>query len=320
MIQKIKINSNTIHPLQTTEWANFRKEWGNEVEKINKNLITFSKIPYTKYTIGTILKGSDICKLNLDLIRKTGKKFKAIFIKFEPNVLYDKNLAGKYKKMGLVEGKTLFTPTTFVIDLTKSETDLLKNFSGKTRYNIRLAQRKGVIVVEDSSTKAFEKYLKLTFETAKRQGFYAHTQKYHKLMWKHLHLQSTAKKSQPIAHLLTAKYKNKIITTWILFSYNKVLYYPYGASSEKYKNVMANNLMMWEAIKFGKKLGCNMFDLWGREEGKGFTRFKEGYNPEIIECIGSWDLIIDKKLYHIYQMLDKWRWMVLHLKRKFFAS
>ena len=294
-----------VHPLQTKEWGEFRKEWGNEVVFKNDNLIIFSKIPHTSLKIGTLIKGSKPSKKDIDELHDLGKKENAIFIKLEPNVKYNQKLENDLKNWGLVKGKTLFTPTTFWIDLTPSEEDLLKSFSSKTRYNIRLALKHGVKVQIDNSDKAFEKYLELTFETAKRQSFYAHTQKYHKLMWKHL--------KDKIAHLLIAEYKNEIISAWILFANDGFLYYPYGASTDKYKEVMANNLMMWEAIKFGKKLGLSTFDLWGREEGKGFTKFKEGYNPEVIEFIGSWDLIINKPLYYLYKIAEKIRWFILRL-------
>ena len=125
-------------------------------------------------------------------------------------------------------------------------------------------------------------------------------------MWKHL--------KEKIAHLLVAEYKNEIISAWVLFTHDGFLYYPYGASTDKHKEVMANNLMMWEAIKFGKKLGLSTFDLWGREVGKGFTKFKEGYNPKIVTFIGSWDLIINKQLYTLYTFLDKIRWFLLRFK------
>jgi len=119
-----------------------------------------------------------------------------------------------------------------------------------------------------------------------------------------------------IAHLLTATYKGEIITTWILFAWKDFLYYPYGASTEEHKNVMANNLMMWGAIKFGKKLGLSTFDLWGREEGKGFTKFKEGYNPKVIEFLGTWDLIINKPMYTVYKLGEKVRWPALKFAAK----
>jgi lipid II:glycine glycyltransferase (peptidoglycan interpeptide bridge formation enzyme) len=295
-----------IHPLQTKEWAEFRKEWGNEILATDFGIITLHKIPFTKFKIGIFEKGPKPTKEMINQLKEFGKEKDVVFIKLEPNVEKDDSTIELLSKSGLIRGKTLFTPTTFWIDLTKSEEELLASFSSKTRYNIRLAQKHGVSVRIDNSDKAFEKYLELTEETNKRQGFYSHTPRYHRLMWKHLR--------GNIANLLTATYKNEIITTWILFSHDGFLYYPYGASTDKYKEVMANNLMMWEAIKFGKKHGLTTFDLWGREEGKGFTKFKEGYNPKVIEFVGSWDLVINKPMYYLYRMAEKIRWWILRLR------
>lgn len=295
-----------IHPLQTKEWGGFRQEWGNEVFFVQDTLVIFSKIPHTGFRIGTVLKGKLPSKGLIQNLKNLGKRHNAIFIKFEPNVLYNEKLIEKYKRLGMVMGKTLFTPTTFWIDLTPTEENLLKSFSSKTRYNIKLAQKRGVIVKIDNTDKAFEKYIELTFETAKRQNFYAHTEIYHRLMWKHL--------KGKIAHLLTATYNNEIISTWILFAHDGFLYYPYGASTDKYKDVMANNLMMFSAIKFGKSKNLRTFDLWGREPGKGFTKFKEGYNPKVVEFLGSWDLVINKPIYYLYRVAEKVRWFLLRLR------
>lgn len=303
------------HPLQTKEWGEFRKAWGNEIIQTKFGLITVHKLPLTNYKLGIFEKGPMPTKEMLQDLKQVAKENALIFIKLEPNYVIkkgdiscadEKKVIKLLKNHGAIRGRRLFTPTTFVIDLQKSEEELLKSFSSKTRYNIRLAQRKGVVVKEETSDKVFEKYLKLTFDTAKRQGFYAHTKKYHQLMWKNL--------KGKIAHLLVATYKGEVLTTWILFAHDKTLYYPYGASSDKHREVMANNLMMWEAIKLGKKLGCTSFDLWGREEGKGFTKFKEGYNPKVVEFIGSWDLIINKPLYYLYRFAENLRWAFLHLK------
>jgi lipid II:glycine glycyltransferase (peptidoglycan interpeptide bridge formation enzyme) len=316
---KDAFNKVSVHPLQSWEWGEFRKHWGNKIVRlvelrnetvVNAVQIIFSKIPHTNFTVGTIIKGPRLTEEIINKVSEIAKEKNAIFIKFEPNLETDEKQTELLVKSGCVKGKRLFTPTTFVIDLNKTEDDILKSFSSKTRYNIRLAQKYGVTVKEDSSDKGFEKYLTLTKETVERQGFYAHTRKYHQLMWENLR-----EGSSPIAHLLTATYQKEIITTWILFSWNGYLYYPYGASTEKYKNVMANNLMMWEAIKFGKRLGLTTFDLWGREEGKGFTKFKEGYNPKVVEFIGTWDLPTSN-LYNVYKILDGLRWTVLRLRSK----
>jgi lipid II:glycine glycyltransferase (peptidoglycan interpeptide bridge formation enzyme) len=309
----INLDKIAAHPLQTSAWAKFRREWGNEVLETKYGILTLHKLPFTDFKIAMFEKGPTPTKMMLGDLKKIGKENNLIFIKLEPNCVKSDQLVKLVQSEGTIAGRRLFTPTTFWIDLTPSEEDLMKSFSGKTRYNIRLAERKGVKVIGDNSDKAFDRYLELTRETINRQGFFAHTEKYHRLMWEIL-------RKAGIAHLMTATYQNEIITTWILFVWKKFLYYPYGASTEKHKEVMANNLIMWESIKFGKKLGLTTFDLWGREEGKGFTKFKEGYNPEVVEFLGTWDLIINKPLYTIYQLAEKIRWPTLKLAAKFGLS
>lgn len=297
------------HPLQTSAWAEFRRAWGNEIIETEYGIITSHKLPGMASKIGVFEKGPIPTQVMLKDLKKIGKENNFIFIKLEPNIPKSPQLTQLFLSASAVQGRRLFTLTTFQLDLTPSEEDLLKSFSSKTRYNIRLAEKKGVKVAEDNSDIAFNRYLELTRETVERQGFFAHTEKYHRLMF------SILRKAN-IAHLMTATYQGEIITTWILFVWKDFLYYPYGASTEEHKEVMANNLMTWEAIKFGKKLGLTTFDLWGREEGKGFTKFKEGYNPKVIEFLGTWDLIINKPMYVLYKIGEKIRWPVLKLAAK----
>jgi lipid II:glycine glycyltransferase (peptidoglycan interpeptide bridge formation enzyme) len=310
-----KYNKVASHPLQTWEWGEFRKKWGNEIIRTNYGQLTLHKLPLVPLKIGMFIKGPTPTKKFLDDLKKLSRREKLIFIKLEPNVSKNEKSIKLLKQNGAVPGKTLFTPTSFWIDLEKNEEDLMKSFQSKTRYNIRLAQRKGVEVREDNSDKAFEKYIKLTKKTVERQGFYAHSEKYHRLMWKALHTDMVQGGEKPIARLLAAHYKGEIITTWIVFVWKDFLYYPYGASANKHKNVMANNLIMWEAIKYGKKLDLKTFDLWGREPGKGFTRFKEGYNPKVIEFLGTWDLITSP-FYYLYRAAEMLRWTLLRFRAK----
>jgi lipid II:glycine glycyltransferase (peptidoglycan interpeptide bridge formation enzyme) len=297
------------HPLQSKQWASFREKWGNEVVQTPYGNITLHKLPFVNFKIGNFSKGPKPTKEMIDWLKTYSQQNNIFFIKFEPNVQKTKKLTAELKKWGLIPGKTLFTPTTFWIDITPSEEDLLKSFSQKTRYNIKVAQKHGVTINEETNETGFKEFLKLHFETTERQGFYSHTQKYHKLLWEEL-------KQSDIPHILLAKYKGEVITAWLLFAYDNFLYYPYGGSSDKYKNVMANNLMMWEAIKLGKKHNLTTFDLWGREEGKGFTKFKEGYNPKVIEFIGTWDLVVNKPIYWLYRVAEILRWKILRLKAK----
>jgi lipid II:glycine glycyltransferase (peptidoglycan interpeptide bridge formation enzyme) len=315
-MEKTLLDQVATHPLQTKAWAEFRKKWGNEILYTKYGLITLHKLPLTNYKIGMFIKGPKPTQAMLNELKKLAQEKALIFIKLEPNFAKATLGAAQFnktlellKKNGCVPGKTLFTPTTFWIDLTKPEDELLKSFSSKTRYNIRLAQKKGVEVIEDNSPEAFKTYLKLMAQTVKRQSFYAHNKRYHQLMWEVL-------RRAGIAHLLVAKYHNKIITTWIIFVWKKFLYYPYGASSTEHKNLMANNLMMWETIRFGKNQILKTFDLWGREPGKGFTRFKEGYNPEVVEFLGTWDLVINQPFYWFYRLSESLRWPFLRAKSR----
>jgi lipid II:glycine glycyltransferase (peptidoglycan interpeptide bridge formation enzyme) len=339
--EKQAFNKATIHPLQSWEWGEFRAKHGNTVKRyaqykegklVSPFQLVYSHIPYTPFTIGTVIRSVAPTKEFLEFIKTEAKRINAIFVKFEPYVAtqilnskseilnkYPKTksqITNTFKTAGAVSGKTFFTPTSFWIDLTKSEEELLASFHPKTRYNIRLAQKKGVTVVEDNSDEAFEEYIKLFFETTKRQNYFMHTEMYHRMMWDVLHKLPVSKGLPPVARLMTAKYENEVVVAWIVFVWKDKLYYPYGGSTDKFKNVMAPNLMMWETILYGKKLGLSTFDLWGREEGKGFTKFKEGYNPEVVEFIGTRDLPTSP-LYLPYTIAEKVRWWFLRIKGKF---
>lgn len=331
--QKSTFNKRAVHPLQTWEWGEFRKETGNEIVrlqvksgKVTDSLqVVITKIPRTGLGIGTVLRGPMPTKEIVSELLKVAEEKNLVFIKLEPDYVIKKNkiacadetkVIEILKSVGGVPGKTLFTPTSFWIDLTKDEEELMKGFKSKTRYNVRYAKRKGVKVSEDNSDKAFEKYLELTRETVERQGFYAHSEKYHRLMWKHLHTLPTTHNSQPIARLLVAKYKGEVLVTWVVFVWKNFLYYPYGASSTKHQNRQPSSLMMWEAIRYGKKLGLKTFDLWGREPGEGFTRFKKGFNPQVVEFLGTWDLKTSP-LYWPYRAAESLRWAFLKTKSKF---
>ena len=124
------------------------------------------------------------------------------------------------------------------------------------------------------------------------------------------------------AHLLKATFNGETLVTWILFVLGDTLYYPYGASSTNHREVMPSNLMMFEAIRFGKKLGLKQFDMWGAmglnpdksDPWYGFHRFKQGYGPLHTEYVGSYDFVIKNNWYQVYKVLNKIRWVILKFK------
>lgn len=328
---KKNFNEAARHPLQSWQWGEFRKQTGVEILRLiqltdskTKEVyqITWHKIPKINRFIGYCPKSAIPDEEALEAIKKVAEKKRAIIVKFEPNEkASDKELERIEKlkqKFGLVKGKPLFTKYSFQLDISQSEEDLLKEMHQKTRYNLRLAEKKGVKIVEDNSEQGFEEYWKLMEETTKRQRFFAHGKTYHHKMWQTMIHSGKG-------HLFKALYQGETLTTWVVFELNGVLYYPYGASSNKFREVMASNLMMWEVIKFGKKQGAKLFDLWGSlgpnpdptDPWYGFHRFKQGYGAELIEFVGSYDLIINKTEYQLYMLADKFRWTLLKFIAKF---
>jgi len=322
-----------VHPLQSWLWGEARKKMGIEVLRLGeyqqnklKNVfqLTFHRIPLTNYKIGYLPRSVFPSNTVLEFLDDYGKKNKVIFIKIEPYVEksqfsisnFQTNFNFPKTNFQFLKSKhPLFPDWTQIIDLTKSEEELLKNMHPKTRYNIRLAQKKGVVVKEMSDNKGFEIFSKLYFKTCQRQKYFGHTKKYHEIIWNSL--------KKNIAHILVAFYKDIPLAAYELFYFNNRFYYPYGGSSDDYRNLMATNLIMWQAVKFGKKIGAKKFDMWGslppnynsKNPWAGFTRFKKGYGGSFVRMTGSFDLLIKPRYYTIYNLFYLIRQFYLKLKK-----
>lgn len=293
------------HPLQSPAWGQFRRAMGIDVAQLKEWQLTFHRIPHTSWTIGYFPKGPIPTKQMTDDLITLGKEKKAIFIQLEPDATSGSLSLKK-------SHHPLFTKYTFILDLTKSEENLMERMHSKTRYNIRVAQKHRVSVQEDNSPEAFTAYLHLSEETIKRQRFFAHNRTYHQTMWNILY-------KAGIAHLFTATHQDQILAAWIVFVWGDTIYYPYGASSREHREVMAPNLLLWEIARWAKTKKIKYFDLWGaigpnpdpKDPWYGFHRFKEGFGPHLVEFVGSYDLIINPLLYRIYTIADTIRWTIL---------
>lgn len=321
------------HPLQSKAWGDFRETTGVEVirlvgfdDKQMKSQLQLTVHPVPKFgvNIGYFPKGQWPDEIQLHTLRELGKQQKMVFIKLEPDISsppLEQDRLDELRQVlissGCQLGRAMFTPYSFLVDLKLSETELMKRMKSKTRYNIRVAQKHEVKVLEDSSDAGFEEYLHLLELTTKRQQFYAHDKDYQQNMWKYM-------SQAGIAKILKATYQDQTVAAWILFLYKNTLYYPYGASSRDHREVMASNLLMWEAMRFGKANGCGSFDMWGslgphpdqHDPWYGFHRFKEGYGGELAHFVGSYDLVIDPPKYKIYRQMDNLRWKWLRLRAK----
>ncbi len=298
----------TDHPLQSKEWEKAREKMGIETKRLNGFLLTLHKIPFTKFKVGYLPRSPMPNKQTLKKFYEFGGKNNIIFIKIEPySPLAKRNL--------IKSPHPLFPSWTQILDLNKSEDELLKNMHPKTRYNIRLAEKKGVVIKEESNDKGFEIFSRLYFETTKRQKYFGHDEKYHKIVWDNL--------KNKIAHILIAYYQNIPLAAYELWYWDGIIYYVYGGTSEQHRNLMASNLLMWESIKLGKKLGAKKFDMWGSlppdydqsHAWSGFTRFKSGYGTKFVEMVGSYDLVINPFLYKLYNLLYSLRETYLRFKR-----
>lgn len=311
------------HPIQSWAWGSFRQKMGVSLTRfiINNEFagqVFFYKVPHLSLTIGHCPKINFINPPLLDYLLLLNQEKKAIFTKIEPQIISSPKAVNQLSALKKIRpSREIFSRYTMIIDLTQTEEELLAGFTPKTRYNLRLAQKKGVKVRENNSNSAFEIYWQLTKQTTARQGFYAHNKEYHQKMWQTM-------SQAGLAHLFQAEYQQKIIASWILFKFKNTLYYPYGASSREYRNIAASNLLMWEAIRFGKNTNCHSFDLWGTsgpnpkesDSWYGFHRFKSGYNPKIVKLIGAYDLVTSPNFYRLYRSADRARQWWLKLKTK----
>lgn len=312
--QKNEYNQTVNHVIQSWEWGEFRKSLGLpllrygifEQDKLKTAFqLTLHKIPMLKKYVGYLPKGPLPDKDLAEALEKIGQENNCVFIKVEPNIPAE---TAPYSIHPSFQSspKPLFTKYNFVLDLQLSEEELLKNMHPKTRYNLRLAQKKGVKVEIRDDDKAFEIYLKLYFETTQRQSYHGHNRAYHKKAWE------TMKKSK-MAQIAIGFYNKKPLSAWMLYNFKDTLYYPYGGSSNEHREVMANNLVAWEAIQLGKKMGLKSFDMWGalgpnpdpKDPWFGFHRFKQGYGGKLVEYIGTYDLVFNDPLYWAFESIDK---------------
>lgn len=323
-----EINSVAPHPLQSWQWEQARQAMGTQVVRFgeyeddvltNVFLMTVHPLPKVPYRIGYIPRSGIPSGEALKEIAEYAKKNHLLFVKFEPCTVRsahsERAIANLQNHLHFQRSShQLFPDWTMTLDISASEEELMAHMKPKTRYNVRLAQKKGVTVQDMSNEEGYAIFEKLYFDTTARQKYHGHNKDYHRTVWKYM--------KQGIAKIIVAFYDGKPLAAYELFLFHNVLYYPYGGSSTEEKKVMAPNLIMWEAIRIGKNAGATIFDMWGAtnpdfletDPYAGFTRFKEGYNAQFTEMIGSYDLVLNPLAYNLYSIVYKLRSKYLELR------
>ena len=304
--------------LQSYEWGEFKSKLGwdhfivaveeGSVIKAGMSILS-RKLPVVKKNFfyaprGPIVPMNDPGAMNalIDGVCVEAALRNAIALKIDPEI--DENDAtaiNVLKNKGFTRKQKQVQPrTTYFLDLTKSLDELLKSFEEKTRYNIRLAEKKGVKVREDSTQAGIETFYKIYRETSKRDVFLIHPKSYYMKLKECLI-------DRGMANVFIAEYNNVPVASLFAFRFGDRIWYMYGASINDYRNVMPNHALHWHLIKWAKEKGLKIYDLWGVPSSPsekhplfGVYRFKKGFNGAVRSWIGAYDLPFEPISYTLF--------------------
>ena len=245
-------------------------------------------------------------------IKELGKKYNAFVLRIEPDIKKDDQEFRKiveeigYKiKDDAKDFKDEIQPRfVFRLDIKgKTEDEVLAGCHQKTRYNIRLAKRKGV-VVKEGTREDLKDFHKIMIETGSRDGFIIRSLDYFEKMYDEL--------APKHMKLLMAYYEDKPISGIIPIMYGNKTWYLYGASSNQHRNLMPNYLLQWEMIRQAIQNKCDIYDFRGvsgvvdeTHPQYGLYRFKKGFGAEFTEFIGEVYWPFKPLTYKLYKIAEK---------------
>ena len=210
-------------------------------------------------------------------------------------------------------------PDTTLVDLTASEDEIMARMHQKWRYNIRLSERKGVVIHkylgnDEKLSEKIDVFYKLTKETNARDGNSSHAKAYYfDLIKRSAELRSQGLDVPEVSLYIAEHEGDEIASIMTLFSHDEAIYL-YGASSNNKRNLMPNHLLQWTAMKDAKAYGSKVYDMYGMPpEGKdenhpmhGLYMFKANFGGKNVHRTGSWDLPL-KAVYGCYSSAEKIR-------------
>ncbi|MCC6498965.1 MAG: peptidoglycan bridge formation glycyltransferase FemA/FemB family protein [Anaerolineales bacterium] len=308
------------HLLQTGEWGELKSAFGWKPVRIVAGAhgaqILFRKMPLG-ITVGYIPKGpvfepldSGINDLLWDEIDVECKKYKAIFCKLETDTWGNEDwILGASKVQWIKSKHNIQPPRTLIVEIKNTEEEILARMKQKTRYNIRLAEKKGVTVRPWDDIESFHKMMLIT---GGRDGFGVHSLEYYRRAYELFH-------PKGMCEILVAEFEGKPLAALFVACNGNRAYYLYGASTDEERNRMPTYLLQWEAMKWAKSRGCDEYDLWGvpdedeatlesnfesRHDGLwGVYRFKRGFGGELKRAAQALDRVYNPLLYWAYLKL-----------------
>jgi len=188
---------------------------------------------------------------------------------------------------------------TLTIDLTQSEELLLSAMKSKWRYNIKLAEKKGVTIRFGSSPDEAKVFWSLVEKTTDRQGFASYDLGYFQTMLSALH-------TGHHAAVAIAEVQGKPVAALLLGYFGQTAYYLHGASDYQQRALMAPHLLQWSAMQDAKAKGYKTYDFWGvsEQEWPGVTRFKQGFAPDkpFTDYVGTYEMSVKRLAYMLYRL------------------
>lgn len=309
------------HLLQTGEWGELKSAFGWEAMRFLASdegagaQVLFRKLPLG-LTIAYLPKGP-VGRLPVrawEQIDRLCRRRNAVLLKMEPDS-WEGNLPHSSVRRQAhqdLDGPGGFhlsahnfqPPRTLVVDLEGSEEEILARMKQKTRYNIRLAQRRGVQVRAWNDLEAFHRML---LATGMRDGFGVHSLEYYRRAYALF---------QPVgaAELLLAEREGQPLAALMVFARGQRSWYVYGASSDEGRQHMPTYLLQWEAMRWARGRGASEYDLWGvpdtdedqleggfarRGDGLwGVYRFKRGFGGHLVRAAQALDRVY-KPFWHL---------------------
>jgi lipid II:glycine glycyltransferase (peptidoglycan interpeptide bridge formation enzyme) len=303
------------HLLQMGEWGELKKDFGwNPVRFILDGevgaQILFRRLPLG-LTLGYMPKpvdggqwtvDSDKFWHEVDLICKQNR---AVFLKVEPDI-WDDESPDTWHVTLRTSPHNIQPPRTVIVSIKEDEEQILARMKPKCRYNIRLAEKKGVTVRVWDDIASFHEMMTVT---GGRDKFGVHSKEYYQRAYDLFH-------PKGMCELLLAEYEGKPLASLMVFANGKRAWYVYGASNNEERNRMPAYLIQWEAIRWAKARGCEEYDLWGvpdeneetleaqfekRSDGLwGVYRFKRGFGGEVKRAAQALDRVYNPLLYWMY--------------------
>jgi peptidoglycan pentaglycine glycine transferase (the first glycine) len=308
------------HLLQTWPWGELKARFGWQVVRVAAGpavaQVLYRQLPGGLGSIAYVPRGpagslDDFAVLSdlLAAIRPLARQRRAICLKIEPDREEDATLVDRLQAFGFRPSPQGVQPRrTLVVDLQGEAEAVLGRMKQKTRYNVRLAARKGV-AVRPGSEADLPAFYRLMEQTARRDGFAIHSQAYYEAAHRLF-------VSRGRGCLLLAEHQGQLLAGLVAMAFDQTACYMYGASSDEQRDLMPTYLLQWEAMLWARGEGCLFYDLWGVPDADeeileaGFTdrsdglwgvyRFKRGFGGRLVRTIGAWDLVYAPLRYRLY--------------------